>query len=92
MTTAATYMERVTLTRSQLDQVGDLCDGIVTRGGIEDACCKDASTILYDAESAALWPACTWHAHRYGGALTLAQIATLRNHGTVSFEREVSYS
>lgn len=83
------YMERVTLTHSQLDLVGNLCDGIVTRDGIEDACCKDATTILYDAESASLWPACTWHAHRYGGALTLAQIAALRDNGSVSFEREV---
>ncbi len=89
----STYSERVTLTHSDLERVTDtLCHGIITRDSIEDACCKDATTVIYDAESASLWPACTWHAHRYGGALTLGQLTALRDEGSVSFEREVTYA
>lgn len=91
MTTTATYSERVMIVRSQLDSLDHLCSGIVTRGGVEDACCKPATAIVYDAESADVWPACTWHAHRYGGALTLEQIAEARECGSTSFEREVPY-
>lgn len=87
---SATYMERVTLTRSQLDRLDHLCSGIVTRDGIEEPCCKAATTIIYDPEGPDLWPACTWHAHRYGGALTLAQIKELREDGATHLEREVS--
>ena len=83
--------ERVMIARSQIDRLDTLCAGIVTHDGEQDACCKPATTIVYDAECADVWPACTWHAHRYGGALTLAQIAEARETGSTSFEREVSY-
>lgn len=83
-----TYAERVTIVRSQLD-VDTLCEGLVVRKGEEDACCKDATTIVYDAETASVWPACTWHAHRYGGALTLSQIREAMTTGATRFEREV---
>lgn len=66
--------ERVTIVRSEIERVDTLCAGIVIRQGEMDACCKHATTIVYDREHASLWPACTWHANRYGGALTLAQI------------------
>lgn len=88
----STYSERVTIVRSQIEHLDTLCAGIVTRQGEEDACCKDATTIVYDAESATPWPACTWHAHRYGGALTLAQIREALTTGATSFEREVEVS
>lgn len=91
MSAPATYTERVTIARSQIDRLDNLCDGIVTRDGREDACCKPATTVVYDAESADVWPACTWHAHRYGGALTLAQIREVAEKGYTSFEREVSW-
>ena len=65
-----------------------LCHGIVTRDGIEDACCKDATTIIYDPESVTLWPACTWHANRYGGALSLATIRTALAEGIGRHEWE----
>jgi hypothetical protein len=78
---------RVAVTRSQIEVLDTLCAGIVTRQGEEDACCKDATTIVYDLEGANPWPACTWHAHRYGGALTLAQIREARD-GVTWIERE----
>ena len=84
------YTERATVTRSQIERLDTLCSGIVTRKGVEDACCKDATAIVYDAESGDVWPACTWHAHRYGGALTLAQIREALTGGATTFERESS--
>lgn len=84
-------VERVCITRSEIVDLDTLCHGIVTRGGEEDACCKSATAIVYDAESANVWPACTWHAHRYGGALTLAQIREAVETGATRFEREVSW-
>lgn len=90
MSRAATYTERVTIVRSQIERLDTLCAGIVTRHGEQDACCKPATTILYDAESADIWPACTWHAHRNGGALTLAQIREALESGATRFEREVA--
>lgn len=77
------------IVRSQIESIDTLCHGIVTRDGEQDACCKDATTIIYDAESADVWPACTWHAHRYGGALTLAQIRDALTAGAVEIERVV---
>lgn len=56
--------ERITITRSQIQDIDTLCAGIVTRDGEMDACCKPATTVVYDAEHASVWPACTWHAHR----------------------------
>lgn len=44
------------------------CDGLVTIQGYEDACGKPA-TCLVDGrgtEDEYIWPACTYHAHRYG--------------------------
>lgn len=84
------YIERVTVVRSQITDLDTLCDGIITRDGIEDACCKPATAVIYDAESASIWPACTWHAHRYGGALTLAQVREAVETGATRFEREVA--
>lgn len=88
----STYAERITITRSQVESIDTLCHGIVTRDGEEDACRKDATTVVYDSESATVWPACTWHAHRYGGALTLAQIRDALTTGAVCFERDVEVS
>lgn len=82
-------IERVAVVRSQIDQLDTLCAGIVTSHGVEDACRKPATTIVYDAQNADVWPACTWHAHRYGGALTLAQIQEALATGVTRFEREV---
>ena len=82
--------ERFTITRTQVESVDTLCAGIVTRDGEMDACCKPATTVVHDAEEASVWPACTWHAHRYGGALTLAQIREALTTGATQFEREVS--
>lgn len=85
-----TYTERIAVTRSQIERLDYLCAGIVTRDGEQDACCKPATTILYDAETADVWPACTWHAHRNGGALTLAQVRGALTTGATWFERQVS--
>lgn len=82
--------ERITITRSQVQDIDTLCAGIITRGGGMDACCKPATTIVYDPEDASTWPACTWHAHRYGGALTLAQIREALTRGAAQIEREVA--
>lgn len=79
---------RVAVTRSELEHLDILCAGIVTRDFIEDACCKPATTVLYDTESADVWPACTWHANRYGGALTLKQLREAIRVGVTHFERE----
>ena len=87
----STYVEAVTITRSQIEGIDTLCHGIVTRDGIEDACSKPATAILYDAEGASVWPACTWHAHRYGGALTLAHVREAMLRGATQFEREVPW-
>lgn len=86
------YVEKVTVVRSQIERLDTLCAGVVTRAGEEDACCKDATAIVYDAEFADVWPACTWHAHRYGGALTLAQIREALTTGATCFEREAADS
>lgn len=85
----STYAERVAIVRSQIESLDTLCHGIVTRAGEQDACSKPATTILYDAESAHVWPACTWHANYNGGALTLAQIREALTVGVTWFEREV---
>ncbi len=90
MTARDAYSERVCITRSQLEDLDHLCHGEVTRDGHLEACMKDATAVLYDAESASIWPACTWHANRWGGALTLAEIATAHREGSVWFEREVA--
>ena len=87
-----TYMEQVIVVRSQIERLDHLCAGIVYRQGDMDACCKPATTIVYDAEGADVWPACTWHAHRYGGALTLAQVREALTTGATRFEREVTYA
>jgi hypothetical protein len=46
----------------------DECHGLVTRGGEQDACGKPPVTIIdareYDGD---FWPACAYHANRYGG-------------------------
>lgn len=81
-------LERYVVTRSQIESVDTLCAGIVTRSCEEDACCKNATTIVYDLEGANPWPACTWHAHRYGGALTLAEVREALETGATWIERE----
>lgn len=92
MSVPETYTERVTIVRSQIDRLDTLCAGIVTRDYEMEPCCKDATAILYDAESADVWPACSWHANRYhGSALTLAQVREALTTGMTSFEREVYY-
>jgi hypothetical protein len=44
------------------------CHGLVTRDGHEDACGKPAVAIIdaRDREDGCYWPACAYHAHRYG--------------------------
>lgn len=53
----------------------DHCHGVVTRDGIEDDCGKPPTSIIDDPEGGP-WPACTYHAHRYGNGrvVPLAQI------------------
>lgn len=85
-----TYV-KVTVTRSELEALDHLCAGIVTRDGEQDACCKPATTVIYDAESGHVWPGCTWHAHRYGGAVTLAVIRDAVTNGAAEFEWEESW-
>lgn len=87
-----TYTERVTVARSQIERLDYLCAGIITRAGEQDACCKPATTILYDLESGDVWPACSWHANRNGGALTLAQVREALTTGSTRLEREVPHS
>lgn len=84
-------LERVCITRSEIEGIDTLCSGIITVRGEEQPCCKPAVSLIYDAESAGVWAACSWHAHRYGGALTLAQIREAIETGATHFEREVSW-
>jgi hypothetical protein len=44
------------------------CHGIVTRDGEQDACHKPTVAIIdgRGTEAETYWPACTYHAHRYG--------------------------
>lgn len=86
----STHTESVTIVRSELLALDTLCHGIVTAAGEEGPCCKPATTVVCDGESAGLWPACTWHAHRYGGALDLATIRKALETGAASFDREVA--
>ena len=46
----------------------DECHGIVTRDGEMDACGKPPVAIIdgRDTEAEGYWPACAFHAHRYG--------------------------
>ena len=46
----------------------DHCHGIVTRDGEQDACGKPPVAIIdaREAEDGCYWPACTFHAYRYG--------------------------
>lgn len=78
---------RYFVTRTEIDDLDTLCHGIVVRDGWEDACNKPATTVLFHPESG-VWPACTWHANRWGGALTLADLATARETGCVSVDWE----
>lgn len=80
--------EQIEVTRSEIEAIDSICHGIVVRGGDEDACCKPATAIVYDEEGASIWPACTWHAHRYGGAMSLAQIREALTRGSTTIERE----
>lgn len=59
----------------RLDWIGravadDHCHGLVARDGFEDACGKPPTTVIDDPDGGP-WPACTWHAHRYGGSRVL---------------------
>jgi hypothetical protein len=46
----------------------DHCHGLVVRDGIEDACGKPPVAVIdaRDVEDGCYWPACAYHAHRYG--------------------------
>lgn len=46
----------------------DHCHGLVVRDGIEDACGKPPVAIIdaNDYEDGCYWPACAYHANRYG--------------------------
>lgn len=46
----------------------DRCHGIVVHDGIMDACDKPAVAIIdgRDTEDEGYWPACAYHANRYG--------------------------
>lgn len=80
----------VSIFRSDLVNLDYLCHGIAVRDGVEDACLKPATTVLWDPESAHIWPACTWHAHRNGGAVNLVNIREAWQTGFSEFEREVA--
>jgi len=77
------------VTRTELDTLDTLCHGIVVRDGWEDACNKPATAVLFHPD-AGPWPACCWHANRWGGAITLAELATARETGCVEIEWEAS--
>lgn len=46
----------------------DHCHGLVTRDGEQDACGKPPVAIIdaRDFEDGCYWPACAYHANRYG--------------------------
>ena len=48
--------------------VADHCHGLVVHEGIEDACGKPPVAVIdaRDVEDGCYWPACAYHAHRYG--------------------------
>lgn len=58
--------------------LSDECHGIVVIQGYEDACNKPATSIIdgRGTEDETYWPACAYHAHRYGRGrvVPLAQI------------------
>lgn len=52
----------------------DHCHGLITRNGEQDACGKPP--VARDFEDGCIWPACAYHAHRYGKRwVTLREIA-----------------
>lgn len=79
-------MSRVCITRTEVQSLDTLCAGIITRHGEEEPCCKDATTVLFDRTFGGIWPACTWHANRNGGALSIAQLRTAIAEGGVWIE------
>lgn len=54
----------------------DHCHGIVVRDGHEDACGKPPVAIVDGraTEDEGYWPACAWHANRYGPCVPLADL------------------
>jgi len=80
---------QVMVVRSELLSLDTFCHGAVTRAGEEYPCFKPAAAVLWDEEIAGIWPACIWHANRFGGALTLDQVSEALRWGATSFEREV---
>ena len=46
----------------------DHCHGLVIRDGIEDVCGKPPVAVIdgRGTEEGTYWPACAYHAHRYG--------------------------
>jgi len=64
--TGVTVQERRALWSAMHDQH---CHGIVTRDFEQDACGKPVAAIIdgRGTEAETYWPACTYHAHRYGG-------------------------
>jgi len=49
-------------------RTADHCHGLVVREGFEDACGKPPVSIIdgRGTEDESFWPACGYHAHRYG--------------------------
>ena len=47
----------------------DHCHGLVLRDGEQDACGKPPVAVIdgRGSEDVSFWPACAYHAHRYGG-------------------------
>lgn len=82
------------VTRTELEDLDTLCAGVVTRNGEQDACCKPATAVILETEDSTIWPACTYHAHRYGSGtvyavtLTLAQMREAMANGCVSVEHD----
>lgn len=50
-------------------RTADECHGVVTRDFEQDACGKPPVAIIdgRGTEAETFWPACAYHAHRYGG-------------------------
>jgi len=52
------------------------CHGLVVRFGIEDACGKAPVAIVdgRGTEDEGFWPACAWHANRYGPCVPIGYL------------------
>lgn len=61
-------------------RTADHCHGLVVREGIEDACGKPPVAIVdgRGTEDETHWPACAYHANRYGGGRCVALVELVR--------------